>query len=147
MIGKARLDGGWVRLLGPGHLPGRRCWQSPGRAAGRPPWPPQCPNSGRIQSPTQGTHFSLLVPPLGPRRGCGLRSDVAVDSKKHGHEDGWKSLPILPLAPSQAVQSDHLWIQTILERVPPCVKLCQHELSEVSPRCLDPILNTTLLVM
>lgn len=75
------LPGSWGRLMA-GFSPGRRCWQTPGPAAGRPPWPPQCPSSRHTPSPIRGTRSSPPAPPLGPRRGSGPRSGAAVDRKK-----------------------------------------------------------------
>lgn len=75
------LPGSWGRLMA-GFSPGRRCWQTPGPAAGRPPWPPQCPSSRHTLSPIRGTRSSPPAPPPGPRRGSGPRSGAAVDRKK-----------------------------------------------------------------
>ena len=74
--GPARRGGGG------GFSPGRHCWQTPGLAAGRRPWPPQCPSSRRTPCPTRGTRSSPPAPPLGPRRGFGPRSGAAVEEKE-----------------------------------------------------------------
>lgn len=79
-MGRIRLDGGFKALKD--FSPGRRCWQTPGPAAGRPPWPPRCPSSRHTLSPTRGTRSSPPAPPLGPHRGFGPRSGAAVERKE-----------------------------------------------------------------
>lgn len=59
-------------------IPGKRCWQSPGPAVCRPPWPPWFPSPHYTPSPTPESHSSPSAPPPGPHRGYGLRSGAAV---------------------------------------------------------------------
>lgn len=59
-------------------LPGKHCWQSPGPAVCRPPWPPWFPSLHCTPSPTPKSRFSPPAPPRGPQRGYARHSDAAV---------------------------------------------------------------------
>lgn len=61
--------------------PGKSCWQSPGPAADRPPWPPWFPSRRCTPSPTPASRSCPSEPPRGPRRGSCLHAGAAAGGR------------------------------------------------------------------